>query len=188
MSHYSPQEISGELSKHQAAERQKGCFQWRVDLPTMYPTFVCQRDCWRHFGEIWYLLPMLREFFVSDMVSDIRGVGRCKHVGMELVWRRFEDRLQFILFNLPKLWSHYRYVLVHSLVLPYCSIVSSGCKNGIAPLRKLAFSVRILYQHPIVHCTWRCDCEVAIVNVVMNLYYSLVNVIVYSVSSSHFPS
>ena len=90
MSHYSPQEISGELSKHQAAERQKGCFQWRVDLPTMYPTFVCQRDCWRHFGEIWYLLPMLREF-LSPTWSLIFEVSEDANM---LVWNWFGEDLK----------------------------------------------------------------------------------------------
>ena len=90
MSHYSPQEISGELLKHQAAERQKGCFQWRVDLSTMYPTFVCQRDCWRHFGEIWYLLPMLREF-LSPTWSLIFEVSEDANM---LVWNWFGEDLK----------------------------------------------------------------------------------------------
>ena len=50
-------------------------------------------DCRRLFDEIEDFLLTLSEFrfrHVSVMVSDIRGVGRCKDDGLELGWSRFE--------------------------------------------------------------------------------------------------
>ena len=82
--------------------------------------------------------------WLTDKVSDIRGVGRGKDDGSKLGRSRFEHRLQFVFITFQSFGLITNACESTTSFLHIVKLSHHVCKYGIAPFRRHIFDVQIL--------------------------------------------